>query len=71
MSRRIHKLTGIADKPREAFERMFDLLNEAECLNLVKLDNGKWVVGMSVVQPSQKECEEWEKEKLDIYNTKK
>lgn len=68
MSRRIYKVTGIGETPRKACEQFFDLLNEKECLNIVKLDDGRWVIGLSVVKPSKKESEEWEKEKLDIYN---
>ena len=65
---RINSCKGFGDTPRQAYEKLFDLLLDSECFNIVKLDSGKWVIGLQIIKPTQKEAEEWEKFTYNLYN---
>lgn len=65
---RINTCKGMGDTPRQAYEGLFDLLLDSDCLNMVQLDNGKWVIGMQIIKSTTKEAEEWEKFTYNLYN---
>ena len=65
---KINRIKGQGDTPRQAYEGLYEMLKYAECLNTVQLKNGKWVVGMTVMNPTPKEYEEWVKFTKELYD---
>ena len=65
---KINHVKGIGNTPREAYESLWEILSDTDCFKFVQLKDGKWVIGMDVVESTQKEIEDWEKFTKNLYN---
>ena len=58
---------GYGKTMREAFDCCFDYMANSECLNMVQLSNGDWVVGFKSFVPTSKEKADWEQRQKRLY----